>query len=83
MKVYLMNTNAESSLLINEDNKWYYLGYVINGCNIDISNFNHIIVPDGLDVCSLLDIINSGEIRQGDTQGDFIYDTDAIKGGEN
>ena len=30
-----MNTNAGRSIVINEDNKWYYFAYVINGCNID------------------------------------------------
>lgn len=35
MKVYLMNTNAGRSILVNEHNKWYYFAYIINGCNID------------------------------------------------
>ena len=114
MKVYLMNTNAGRSMIINEYNKWYYFAYVINGCDIgcddmheaienlekhvktiytnddviDISNFEHVTAYDGLDACSLLDIINSTEIRQGVIEGDlstmyFICDTDAIKGGEN
>ena len=114
MKVYLMNTNAGRSMVINEDNKWYYFAYVINGCNIDckdvheaveyvekfiktmysnddaidISSFDHVNECDGLDACSLLDVINSDEIRQGVIQGDlstmyFICDTDAIKRGEN
>ena len=55
---------------------------------IDSCGFEHMSAYDGLDVCSLLDAINSNEIRQGVTQGDLfrmylIYDTDAIKGGEN
>ena len=110
-----MNTNAGRSMIINEDNKWYYFAYEIKGCNIDCKDvheaienlekhiktiysnddvldnsyfFNHIIAYDGLDACSLLHVINSNEIRQGVIQGDlttmyFIYDTDAIKGGEN
>ena len=52
------------------------------------SNFEHMSAYDGLAACSLLDAINSIEIRQGVIQGDlstmyFICDTDAIKGGEN
>lgn len=43
---------------------------------IDINNFEHVSVYDGLDACSLLDIINSTEMY-------FICDTDAMKGGEN
>ena len=35
MKVYLMNTNAGRSMIINEHNKWYYFAYAINGCDID------------------------------------------------
>ena len=55
---------------------------------IDTSNFEHMSVYDGLAACSLLDAINTDEIRQGVIQGDlstmyFICDTDAIKGGEN
>ena len=55
---------------------------------IDISNFEHMSKYDGLAACSLLDVINSDEIRQGVTQGDlstmyFICDTDAIKGVKN
>ena len=55
---------------------------------IDTSNFDHMSECDGLDACSLLGVINSNEIRHGVIQGDlttmyFIYDTDAIKGGEN
>lgn len=55
---------------------------------IDISNFEHMNEYDGLGACSLLDAINSDEIRQGIKQGDlstmyFICDTDEIKGGEN
>ena len=52
---------------------------------IDISKFEHMSAHDGLDSCSLLDVINSNEIRQGATKGDlttmyFVCDTDAIKG---
>ena len=52
---------------------------------IDIGNFEHVSAYDGIDACSLLDIINSTEIRQGVTRRDistmyFICDTDAIKG---
>ena len=91
MKVYLMNTNAGRSMVINENNKWYYFAYAINGCDIDcddmheaienlekhiktiysndnaidISNFEHMSAYDGLDACSLLDVINSNEIEQG------------------
>ena len=124
MKVYLMDTNAGRSIVINEDNKWYYFVNILNGYNIDCKDvheaidckdvheaienlekyfkaiysnddvidnsyfFNHIIAYDGLDACSLLDVINSDEIRQGIIQGDlttmcFICDTDVIKGGEN
>ena len=59
-----------------------------NGNAIDISNFEHMSAYDGLDACSLWDIINSAEIRQGIKQGDltrmyFVCDTDVIKGGEN
>ena len=59
-----------------------------NGNFIDINNFEHMSAYDGLDACSLLDAINSNEIRQGVTQGDlstmyFVYNTDAIKRGEN
>lgn len=55
---------------------------------IDTGNFEHVSVYDGLDACSLLHVINSTEIRQGGIDVDlstmyFIYDTDAIKGGEN
>ena len=55
---------------------------------IDTCNFEHMSEYDGLDACSLLDAINSNEIRQGVTQGDLsrmylICDTDAIKRGEN
>ena len=113
MKVYLMNSNAGRNMIINEDNKWYYFAYAIDGCDIDcddmheaienlkkhvktiytndnaidISNFEHMSAYDGLAACSLLDTINSIEIRQGAIQGDlctmcFICDTDAIKGGE-
>ena len=58
----------------------------INDNVIDTTNFNHIIAYDELDACSLLDAINSDEIKQGIIQGDlttmyFICDTDAIKGG--
>ena len=115
MKIYLMNTNTGRSMIINEDNKWYYFPYVINGCNIDCKDvheaienlekhvktiysnddvidncyfFNHMFAYDGLDACSLLDYINSDEIRQGILQEYlttlyFVCDTDAIKGGEN
>ena len=53
---------------------------------IDTFNFEHMSAYDGLDACSLLDAINSNEIRQGATQGDLsimypICDTDAIKRG--
>ena len=59
-----------------------------NDNGIDISNFEHMNVYDGLAECSLLDAINSNEIGQGVTQGDlsrmyFICDTDTIKRGEN
>ena len=114
MKVYLMNTNAGRSMIINEDNKWYYFAYAINDCDIecddlheaidnlekhiktiytndnaiDSSNFEHVSAYDGLDAYSLLDVINTSEIRQGSIRGElstmyFICDTDAIKGGEN
>lgn len=43
MKIYLMNTNAGRSILINEDNKWYYFAYVINGCNIDCKDVHELI----------------------------------------
>ena len=61
----------------------YSVGYAIDTCN-----FGYMSAYDGLDACSLLDAINSNEIRQGVTQGDlstmyFVYNTDAIKGGEN
>ena len=106
-----MQTNAGRSMVINEDNKWYYFAYAIDGCDIDckdvheaienlekhvksiysngnaidISNFEHMAAYDGLDACSLLDVINSDEIRQGTMQGDlsrmyFICIRDAIKG---
>lgn len=32
MKVYLMNTNAGRNMVVNDDNKWYYFAYAINGC---------------------------------------------------
>ena len=111
MKIYLMSTNAGRNMVINEDNKWYYFAYAIDGCDIDcveldeaienlkkhiktiynndnaidISNFEHMSKYDGLDAYSLLDVVNSIEIRQGVIQGDlstmyFICDTDAIKG---
>ena len=114
MKVYLMDTNAGRSMVINEYNKWYYFAYDINGCDIscddiheavenlekhvksiysndnaiNISNFEHMSAYDGLAACSLLDAINSIEIRQGIIQEDlstmyFICDTDTIKGDEN
>ena len=109
MKVYLMDTNAGRSMVINEFNNWYYFAYVINGCDIscddiveaivnlvkhvktiysnddviDISNFEHMSAYDGLSACSLLDAINSIEIRQGVIQKDlstmyFICNTDTI-----
>lgn len=110
-----MDTNAGRSMVINEDNKWYYFPYAINGCDIDCKDvheaienvekyvktiysnddvidnsyyFNHINAYDGLDAHSLLDVINTDEMKQGVVQGDlstlyFICDTDAIKGGEN
>ena len=61
----------------------YSVGYAIDTCK-----FEHMSAYDGLDACSLLDAINSNEIRQGVTQGDlstmyFVCDTDAIKRGEN
>ena len=109
-----MDTNAGRNIVINENNKWYYFAYAINGCDIeycgmpeaienlekyiktiysnddtiDTTNFEYMIAYDGLIAYSLLDIINSDEIKQGITQGDlttmhFICDTDTIKRGEN
>ena len=43
MKVYLMNTNAGRSMIINYDNKWYYFAYVIKGCNIDCKDVHEAI----------------------------------------
>ena len=43
MKVYLMNTNAGRSMIINEDNKWYYFAYVINGCDIGCDDLHEAI----------------------------------------
>ncbi len=30
-----MSTNAGRSMVINENNKWYYFAYEIDGCDID------------------------------------------------
>lgn len=35
MKVYLLNKNTGRNVIINEDNKWYYFPYAIDGCDID------------------------------------------------
>ena len=43
MKVYLMNTNAGRNMIINEDNKWYYFAYVINGCDIGCADIYEAI----------------------------------------
>ena len=43
MKIYLMNTNAGRSMVINEDNKWYYFAYAIKGCNIDCKDVHEAI----------------------------------------
>ena len=43
MKVYLMNTNAGRSMVINENNKWYYFAYAINGCDIDSDDMHEAI----------------------------------------
>lgn len=43
MKIYLMDTNKGRSMIINEDNKWYYLASVINGCNIDCKDVHEAI----------------------------------------
>ena len=43
MKVYLMSTNAGRTILVSEDNKWYYFAYVINGCNIDCKDVHEAI----------------------------------------
>ena len=43
MKVYLMDTNAGRSMVINENNKWYYFAYVIKGCNIDCKDVHEAI----------------------------------------
>ena len=43
MKVYLMNTNASRSMVINEYNKWYYFAYVINGCDINCDTIHEAI----------------------------------------
>lgn len=50
--------------------------------------FNRMFAFDGLDACSVLDVINSDEISHGAIQGDlttmyFICDTDTIKGVKN
>ena len=44
MKVYLMKTNAGRSMIINEDNKWYYFAYAINGCDIECDD-----LPEAID----------------------------------
>ena len=59
-----------------------------NGNAINISNFEHMSVYDGLVASSLMVARNRIEISQGVTQEDlsrmyFICDTDTIKGGEN
>ena len=38
-----MNTNAGRNMVINEDNKWYYFAYVINGCDIDCDDIHEAI----------------------------------------
>ena len=43
MKVYLMDTNAVRSMVINEDNKWYYFAYAIDGCDIDCKDVHEAI----------------------------------------
>ena len=43
MKVYLMDTNAERSMVINEHNKWYYFAYAIDGCDIDCVDVHEAI----------------------------------------
>ena len=43
MKVYLTNTNAGRSMVINDHNKWYYFDYLINGCDIDCDSMPEAI----------------------------------------
>lgn len=38
-----MNTNAGRSMVINENNKWYYFAYAINGCDIDCDDMHEAI----------------------------------------
>ncbi len=38
-----MDTNAERSMVINENNKWYYFAYAINGCDIDCDDMHEAI----------------------------------------
>ena len=43
MKVYLTSKNAGRNMVINEDNKWYYFAYAINGCDIDCKDVHEAI----------------------------------------
>ena len=43
MKVYLLNTNAGRSMIINVHNKWYGFAYAINGCDIGCDDVHEAI----------------------------------------
>lgn len=38
-----MNTNAGRNMVINDNNKWYYFAYAVNGCDIDCDNIHEAV----------------------------------------
>lgn len=38
-----MNTNAGRNMVINDNNKWYYFAYAVNGCDIDCDDMHEAV----------------------------------------